>query len=79
MEPEVRSIRLAIMSGFGNLAQVYLGNPFPNTDALRYLEGFATYAGILRVGATLYVPVEGVDLIRSITAFGALNSCSARK
>lgn len=60
MEPEVRAICLAIMNGFGNLAQVYGGYLLPDSDAPRYLKGFATYACILTVGASLYVTAHFV-------------------
>ena len=60
LEPEVRAICLAIMNGFGNLAQVYGGYLFPSADAPRYLKGFATYAGILTVGAVLYLTAHFV-------------------
>ena len=60
LEPEVKAICLAIMNGFGNLAQVYGAYLFPSTDAPQYLKGFATYAGILTVGAMLYVTAHFV-------------------
>lgn len=45
---------LAIMNGFGNLAQIYGSYLFPSTDAPRYLKGFCAYAAILCVGGVLY-------------------------
>jgi cyanate permease len=54
VEPEVRSISLAWMSALGNLAQVYNSYIWPDRDASRYLTGFATYAALLTLGATLY-------------------------
>lgn len=60
LEPEVRAICLAIMNGFGNLAQVYGGYLFPSADAPRYLKGFASYATILTVGAALYLTAHFV-------------------
>jgi MFS family permease len=54
VEPEVRSIALAWMTGLGNLAQVYNSYIWPDRDAPRYLTGFATYAALLTLGATLY-------------------------
>lgn len=46
---------LAIMNGFGNLAQIYGSYLFPSTDAPRYLKGFCAYAAILCVGGGLYL------------------------
>jgi MFS family permease len=54
LEPEVRSIALAWMSGLGNLAQVYNSYIWPDGDAPRYLTGFVVYAVLLVVGGVAY-------------------------
>jgi hypothetical protein len=55
LDPETRAISLAIINGMGNLAQIYGSYIFPSEDAPRYLKGFGTYAGLLALGAGLYV------------------------
>jgi len=52
---EVRALSLAFINGMGNLAQIYGAYLFPSTDAPLYLIGFGTYAGILFLGACLYL------------------------
>ncbi|KAH3911775.1 hypothetical protein HBI56_139450 [Parastagonospora nodorum] len=54
VEPEVRSIALAWMTGLGNLAQIYNSYIWPDRDAPRYLTGFAVYAALLTLGAVMY-------------------------
>lgn len=55
VDPATRAIALAIMSGLGNLAQIYSSYLWPSTDAPQYLKGFAGYAGLLGLGAILYL------------------------
>lgn len=55
LDPETRAISLAFVNGLGNLAQVYGSYLFPTKDAPKYLIGFATYAGLLSLGAVVYV------------------------
>jgi len=54
VEPEIRSIALAWMTGLGNLAQVYNSYIWPDRDAPRYLTGFSVYAALLTLGAAMY-------------------------
>lgn len=54
LHPETRAISLALINGFGNLAQIYGSYLFPGNDAPKYLKGFGTYAGLLFFGAAVY-------------------------
>lgn len=54
LHPETRAISLALINGFGNLAQIYGSYLFPDKDAPKYLVGFGTYAGLLAFGAGIY-------------------------
>ncbi|KAH7026333.1 major facilitator superfamily domain-containing protein [Microdochium trichocladiopsis] len=55
VEPATRAVALAVMSGLGNLAQIYSSYLWPAADAPQYVKGFATYAALLALGAGLYV------------------------
>jgi hypothetical protein len=55
LDPETRAISLAFVNGLGNLAQVYGSYLFPVEDAPKYLKGFGAYAGLLSLGAGVYV------------------------
>ena len=55
LDPETRAISLAFVNALGNLAQIYGAYLFPAQDAPRYLRGFGAYAGLLAVGAGIYV------------------------
>lgn len=55
LDPETRAISLAFVNGLGNLAQVYGSYLFPAEDKPKYLKGFGAYAGLLALGAGIYV------------------------
>jgi hypothetical protein len=55
LDPETRAISLAFVNGLGNLAQVYGSYLFPAEDSPKYLKGFGAYAGLLTLGAGIYV------------------------
>ena len=55
LDPETRAISLALVNGMGNLAQIYGSYLFPAEDKPKYLKGFGTYAGLLGLGALIYV------------------------
>lgn len=55
LDPETRAISLAFVNGLGNLAQVYGSYLFPTEDRPKYLKGFGAYAGLLALGAGIYV------------------------
>jgi hypothetical protein len=55
LDPETRAISLAFVNALGNLAQIYGAYLFPAQDAPKYLRGFGAYAGLLAVGAGIYV------------------------
>ena len=52
---ESRAISLAIINGWGNLAQIYGAAIFPTTDAPKYLKGFGVYSGLLFLGGMMYL------------------------
>lgn len=55
LDPETRAISLAFVNALGNLAQVYGAYLFPTEDAPKYIKGFGAYAGLLSLGAGIYV------------------------
>ncbi|KAF3044843.1 hypothetical protein E8E11_002537 [Didymella keratinophila] len=55
LDPETRAISLAFVNALDNLAQVYGAYLFPADDAPKYLKGFGAYAGLLSLGAGIYV------------------------
>ena len=54
MEPETRTVALAIMNAMGNLAQIYGAYRFPSKDAPKYLLGFGVISGMLGLGVCVY-------------------------
>ena len=55
LDPETRAISLAFVNALGNLAQIYGAYLFPARDAPKYLRGFGVYAGLLALGAGIYI------------------------
>lgn len=55
VQPEVRSVALAIMVGYANAAQIATSYLWPDSDAPRYVMGFATHAAIACLSAVLYL------------------------
>lgn len=55
VQPEVRSVALGIMTGYGHVCQVATTYLWPDADQPWYTKGFATHAGILGFGAALYL------------------------
>jgi hypothetical protein len=55
LDPETRAISLAFVNALGNLAQIYGAYLFPAQDAPKYLRGFGAYAGLLALGAGVYI------------------------
>lgn len=55
VRPEVRSVALAIMAGYGNVMQIGTSYLWPDADQPWYTKGFSVHAGILAIGASLYL------------------------
>ena len=52
--PETRAVSIAVLNGLANIAQIYGAYLFPDSDAPKYLMGFAVISGLCAVCVVVY-------------------------